>query len=205
MKKMNRKGFTLIELLAVITILGILMLVAIPAVSRTIENSRRDTFKNLADEYISTVRNSVIADEMKCGTKTDINTHKNVSATTEGTYYFLVSTADLGSDAYVKQQTLDLMEKGGKSSWGNNEVVGVVEWTKTTATGGVTSGFKTTYKVFLVDAGNHGISALTAEETLSRSDVVAKVPDAKKYSGMNSIANLKTISAVTGTECWLNS
>ena len=32
MKKLNKKGFTLIELLAVITIMGILMLVAIPAV-----------------------------------------------------------------------------------------------------------------------------------------------------------------------------
>ena len=52
MKKMNSKGFTLIELLAVITIMGILMMVAIPTVSRTIENSRKDTFIDTMKSYV---------------------------------------------------------------------------------------------------------------------------------------------------------
>mgnify|MGYP004646429777 FL=1 len=40
MKKMNRKGFTLIELLAVLVILAVIMTIAIPSVTSSIERSR---------------------------------------------------------------------------------------------------------------------------------------------------------------------
>ena len=46
---MNKKGFTLIELLAVIIILGVLMLIAIPSVTKYIDNSRKES-------YLSTVK-----------------------------------------------------------------------------------------------------------------------------------------------------
>lgn len=59
-------GFTLIELLAVITIMGILMMVAIPSVSRVIENTRRDAFLDNAKVYINAVRQAVISDELIC-------------------------------------------------------------------------------------------------------------------------------------------
>ncbi|MBE6158166.1 MAG: type II secretion system protein [Firmicutes bacterium] len=72
---MNKKGFTLIELLAVIVIMGILMLVAIPAVQRYIENSKKDTFVNIAEEYIAATKKLMLSGSYVCGEATSDNTY----------------------------------------------------------------------------------------------------------------------------------
>ncbi len=53
MKKKN--GFTLIELLAVIIILGVIMLIAIPSVTQQITNSRKNSYIDTASSYVSAV------------------------------------------------------------------------------------------------------------------------------------------------------
>ncbi len=57
MKKKN--GFTLIELLAVIIILGILMIIAIPSVTRYISDSRKAAYVDTAKEIVGGARNLV--------------------------------------------------------------------------------------------------------------------------------------------------
>ena len=152
-KKLNNAGFTLIELLAVITIMGILMMVAIPSVSRTIENSRRDTFMDNALIYVDTVRTAVLSDEVTCG-------GVSASATANGTYYFRIDTSD--------QQTKDLMETVATSSWGGAQITGYVKWTKA-ASGERTT---TTYSVCLADAGGHGMNAFSEESAVTRSKIL---------------------------------
>ncbi len=165
MKKLNNLGFTLIELLAVITIMGILMMVAIPSVSRTIENSRRDTFADNALTYVNTVRNAVMADELSCGSTT-------VSATANGTYYFAIDTEN--------QQTKDIMEKVALSSWGNAKVTGYVQWTKSANSAGRTT---TTYSVCLKDTGNHGFSGYSSEKDVSRTKILTSGATCSAPSG----------------------
>ena len=56
---MKKNGFTLIELAAVIMILGIIMLIAVPIVLNTIENSKKGAAERSAENYLDTVETTV--------------------------------------------------------------------------------------------------------------------------------------------------
>ena len=107
----KKNGFTLIELLAVITIMGILMIVAIPAITRTIENARKDTFIDTVKQYVNGVKTMWASDNLQCGDYVS-------SAVADGWYYVAVDS----SSNSVPQ----LLESGGKSPWGSRDIKGYI-------------------------------------------------------------------------------
>ena len=76
-KKNSKKAFTLVELLAVIVILGILLLVAIPNVSKIIETSKKNSYLDATKMAVNAVMTE--ADLAKSGESEDEVFHFNGS------------------------------------------------------------------------------------------------------------------------------
>lgn len=92
--KKNNKGFTLIELLAVIVILAVLILVAMPAVTTLMERSRKGAFVTEAEQFAKGLQ-TAYTDSLISGTFTNSGT-KSKATSSDGKYtYFCMSVAEL--------------------------------------------------------------------------------------------------------------
>ena len=172
MISLNKRGFTLIELLAVITIIGILMLLAIPSVSSIIENSRSDTFVTNAKTYANAAKKLWTSDSLYCGSEPKLS-----SAVVDGDYYILIDTTD--------ETLFPLLESGGKSPWGNRDVKGYIRIKKSE------DGKKTKYYIALTD----GIHAIYDDkdnpvevDLIKRQDVIRDITaDVEKLKNIETI------------------
>ena len=67
-----KKGFTLIELLAVILILGIIAMIAVPQVTNTIEKSKKGAAETSAKHYLDAVVNAIGLNQLDDDSSNDI-------------------------------------------------------------------------------------------------------------------------------------
>ncbi len=143
----KRNGFTLVELLAVILIIGVLGLIAVPSINGIMNNSKKDTHVETALAFIHGVRETA-----KLGRK--------------------YSLPDPGSALIVKTSTVELERGGRKSSFGkayDEEYSYVIIYNY-----GNSNKNQYAYYIFLKDTGGNGTSEPVLENSLNRSSVITK-------------------------------
>jgi len=102
-----KRGFTLVELLAVIVILAIIMLIAIPAVLNTLESARRKTFAEYVDKVVSLTEQKELSNELLSNaspgacTIYDITKDLDLSSTGDYKGYTLVKKTSIGKEYIV--------------------------------------------------------------------------------------------------------
>ena len=78
--KLNRKGFTLVEVLAVVVILGIIMLIAIPNVNKLIIRNKKENCEAMKKNIINATKNYFSDYRYKVSVKIDDCTSENTQA-----------------------------------------------------------------------------------------------------------------------------
>ena len=154
--KKNNEGFTLIELLAVIVILGILMIAAIPAISNAITKSRKDTYVTNAKKIIDAARTSMASGETALSDGSICQYPSQGQAT-------VINLFNNGNNMLKY-----LLERGGsKSSFGQlyKDNGYVIIYNKGQ------SGDYYDYYISLVDEGGNGISTPIREDELKRENI----------------------------------
>ncbi|MDD3241957.1 MAG: prepilin-type N-terminal cleavage/methylation domain-containing protein [Bacilli bacterium] len=145
---MNKKGFTLIELLAVVVILGIIMLIAVPFVTGYIERSKRDSLKvstqgliDAANLYYANLEGDINDIEFTCTNSTCTNGEETIDYKgkveegkiklfSDGKVSICVENGTTTALKTAQSETIDLSEGNCNYASDNYSVDQVVTMTK---------------------------------------------------------------------------
>ncbi|MDD3241499.1 MAG: prepilin-type N-terminal cleavage/methylation domain-containing protein [Bacilli bacterium] len=161
-----KKGFTLIELLAVIVILGVIMVIAIPSISNYIIASKNETFVTTAKQFISAVKTSISNDE----------------------YILPVEKNEV---TIIPISSIDLNKGGVVSPYGNNWIkeksyIAIIN-------DGDNINPEYTYYIAMQDSKNYAIP-LTKEISLNKSVVISNAKNTMEITIQDLSSGLEDIS-----------
>lgn len=149
-KLKNNKGFTLIELLAVIVILGVLMIIAVPMVTKYIKQAKQDAFIDTAKNYINSARYGYMNGD-----------YVTAELGNNGTCATLDSGS--GGDVYIKFRYIEVDKTGGNSSFNKK-----INQDKSYVRIHSDSSGKFTYHVYMVDEGGNVLKTTATDSGVDR-------------------------------------
>ena len=144
-KLKNNKGFTLIELLAVIVILGVLMIIAVPMVTKYIKQAKQDAFIDTAKNYINSARYGYLN-----GDYVDPEATGGACATLD---------SGSGGNVYIKFRYIEVDKTGGKSSF-SKKILQDKSYVRIESS----SNGKFTYYVYMVDEGGNVLKGTSSSD-----------------------------------------
>lgn len=184
MKRLNNKGFTLIELLAVIVILGVLMIIAVPMVTQYITSAKKGAFVSTAKAYVSSARYAYLNGDYNC-------------TGTNGTYN--MDTGKGGAVA-IRFEDIQVDKTGGNSSF-SKEIKEKLSYVIIEAD----ENGRYRYYVRMVDAGGNGWDDAVNEDKLKKQHVRndAKLTDVTTvtFDGVNPASPETEQKGKTATIC----
>ena len=168
MKNKNNKGFTLVEVLATVTIIGLLALIAIPAVTKSIEDSRKEAFVSMAKTIINQAKNALTTDSLTISQVS--NDYKGIlnnqcQLPPKGRYT-AISITNLQGDKSIKKSPYGRSLEKESLAWDRGYVIVVNTETE--------SSNKYAYFFAAIDSGKNGIDQFIEEGELSKKYVKAK-------------------------------
>lgn len=153
-----------IEVISALIVLFIMMFVVGAAIfGSLLVNGGNDPYK--AQTMVSTLKQysnglitSVVADGVTCN-------NKNINSLSDGTYYVEIDTSD--GNSVAQNNSKELVNVGGKSSWNNADMKGYIKIVKS----------NNNYQYFINMSDNtHGTKQEVSKDSISQDDISSNVP-----------------------------